>query len=85
LFWNSDMASGESAGQKPGGWDEIEDGSTGEDAPVSVCQSLKQRTHSDLICRTAVYVTRTHGGVGGGSREASPYPDYASEIIEHNG
>ena len=29
----------------------------------------------DLICRTAVYVTRTHGGVGGGSREASPYPD----------
>ena len=25
--------------------------------------------------RTAVYVTRTHGGVGGGSREAFPYPD----------
>jgi hypothetical protein len=29
----------------------------------------------DLICRIAVYVTRTHGGVGGGSRKASPYPD----------
>ncbi len=28
------------------------------------------------IHRTAVYVIRTHGGVGGGSREASPYPDY---------
>jgi hypothetical protein len=24
-----------------------------------------------------MYVIRTHGGVGGGSREASPYPDYA--------
>ena len=34
---------------------------------------------NDLICRTAVYVTRTHGGVGGGSREASPYPDRASK------
>jgi hypothetical protein len=33
----------------------------------------------DLICRIAVYVTRTHGGVGGGSREASPYPDYRAE------
>lgn len=29
----------------------------------------------DLICRTAVYVTRTHGGVGGGDREVFPYPD----------
>jgi hypothetical protein len=29
----------------------------------------------DLICRTAGYVTRTSGGVGGGSREAFPYPD----------
>jgi len=69
------MASGESAGRKPGGWDEIEVGEVRKDAPVSVGQSLTQRTHSDLICRTAVYVTRTHGGVGGGSREASPYPD----------
>ena len=27
-----------------------------------------------MIHRTAVYVTRSPGGVGGGSREASPYP-----------
>jgi hypothetical protein len=27
------------------------------------------------IHRTAEYVTRTSGGVGGGSREVSPYPD----------
>jgi hypothetical protein len=25
--------------------------------------------------RTAVYVTRMHGGVGGGDREVPPYPD----------
>jgi len=31
--------------------------------------------HIDSICRTAVYVTRSYGGVGGGSREASPYPE----------
>ena len=29
----------------------------------------------DSICRTAVYVTRTHGGVGGRGREAFAYPD----------
>ncbi len=29
----------------------------------------------DLLYRTAVYVIRMYGGVGGGSREASPYPD----------
>ena len=34
--------------------------------------------HIDPICRTAVYVTRSYGDVGGGSREASPYPDYAA-------
>jgi hypothetical protein len=33
----------------------------------------------DLICRTAVYVTRMHGGVGGGRRKAFLYPDYAAE------
>ena len=32
---------------------------------------------ADFICRTAVYVTRLYGGVGGGSREASPYPKWA--------
>ena len=34
--------------------------------------------HVDLICRTAVYVIRTHGGVGGGHREVFPYTDWAS-------
>ena len=33
---------------------------------------------ADSLCRTAVYVTRTHGGVGGGDREVFPYPDYAA-------
>jgi hypothetical protein len=32
----------------------------------------------DVFCRTALYVTRTHGGVGGGDREVFPYPDSAS-------
>jgi hypothetical protein len=31
----------------------------------------------DPICRTAVYVTRSYGGVGGGSREVFPYPEWA--------
>jgi len=75
LDWNGDTASGEHTEHKLGGWDEIEVGSTRDDAPVNVYLSLRQRIHADLICRTAVYVTRTHGGVGGGSREASPYPD----------
>jgi hypothetical protein len=29
----------------------------------------------DSICRAAVYVTRTSGGVGGRGREAPSYPD----------
>ena len=33
---------------------------------------------ADSICRTAVYVTRMHGGVGGGGREALSYPDWPS-------
>ena len=70
------MASDESAGRKSGGWDEIEVGEVGKDAPVGVQRWFA--LHIDLICRTAVYVTRSHGGVGGGSREASPYPDYKS-------
>jgi hypothetical protein len=28
-----------------------------------------------------VYVTRTHGGVGGGGREAFPYPDPATAPV----
>ena len=69
---NGDTASGEPTERKLCGWDEIEVGSTGGDAPVSVCHSLMQRTHSDLICRTAVYVTRTHGGVTGKAGDRLP-------------
>jgi len=32
----------------------------------------------DWFCRTAVYVTRSYGGVGGGGREVFPYPKWAS-------
>ena len=70
---NDGTASGESTGRKPGGWDEADVGAAGNDAPVGVHGRYAFRI--DLICRTAVYVTRMHGGVGGGSREASPYPE----------
>ena len=53
--------------------DETEVGAVGDDAPVGV--QRRDALHIDPICRTAVYVTRSYGGVGGGSREASPYPD----------
>jgi hypothetical protein len=59
-------------GRKPGGWDEADVGAAGKDAPVGV--NRRSAMHIDSICRTAVYVTRSYGGVGGGSREASPYP-----------
>ena len=39
------------------------------------CVPPSRRMHTDSICRTAVYVTRMHGGVGGGHREVSPYPE----------
>jgi hypothetical protein len=39
----------------------------------------------DSICRTAVYVTCTHGGVGGGGREAFSYPDWASYPRDSHG
>ena len=70
---NSGIASGESVERKPYGWDETEVGAVRKDAPVDVHRRFA--LHIDLICRTAVYVTRSYGGVGGGSREASPYPD----------
>ncbi len=56
--------------------DEIEVGAVGDDASVGV--QGRYALHIDSICRTAVYVTRSYGGVGGGSREASPYPKYAA-------
>jgi hypothetical protein len=70
---NSGIASGESVERKLDGWDEAEVGAVRNDAPVGVHGRFAM--HIDLICRTAVYVTRSYGGVGGGSREASPYPD----------
>ena len=74
---NSGTAFGESMGRKPGGWNETEVGAVGDDAPVGVRR--RYALHIDLICRTAGYVTRTSGGVGGGSREASPYPKWGSQ------
>ena len=44
----------------PGIWDELAAGTPGDDAPVGVM------AHPDLIHRTAVFVIRTYGGVGGG-------------------
>ena len=72
LSKNNGSASGESVGHEPGGWGETGVGATGSDAPVGLHRQFKAQ--ADLICRTAVYVTRSYGGVGGGSREASPYP-----------
>ncbi len=66
-------ASGEPTGRKLGGWDEADVGAAGNDAPVGV--RGRSAMHVDLICRTAVYVTRLYGGVGGGRREVSPYPE----------
>ena len=58
-------------------WNETGVGATGDEAPVEWDDDMLSVMPNDLICRTAGYVTRTSGGVGGGSREASPYPDWA--------
>jgi len=65
-------------GRKPYGWSEAKVSATGAEASVERHGSGDKLTVmlNDSICRTAVYVIRTHGGVGGGSREASPYPDW---------
>jgi hypothetical protein len=47
------------------GYTEAEVGAVGKDAPVGV--HGRYAVHSGLICRTAVYVTRSYGGVGGGA------------------
>ena len=64
-------------GRKSCGWDEIVVGAAGNEASVDMCGAGGKlgTMQFDLICRTAVYVTRTHGGVGGGGREVFPYPD----------
>jgi hypothetical protein len=60
LTWSGEMASGEVLGFVPGIWDELAAGTLGSDAPVGVMD------HPDSIHRTAGYVTRMSGGVGGG-------------------
>jgi hypothetical protein len=75
---NAGIASGESIGRKPGGWDEADVGAAREDAPVGV--HGRYAVYINLICRTAVYVIRSYGGVGGGSREVFPYPEYAASF-----
>jgi hypothetical protein len=52
-----------SVGREPLG-EETAIGEAKEDAPVEV-QGLMSPKRIDLICRTAVYVTRMYGGVGG--------------------
>jgi len=54
------MASGEALTGRFDAWDERPTGIPGAEAPVGVM------AHPDLICRTAGYVTRMSGGVGGG-------------------
>jgi hypothetical protein len=66
------MASSEVLGFAPGIWEELAAGTPETDAPVRVM------THLDSGHRTAVFVTRTSGGVGGGGREAPLYPDSAT-------
>jgi hypothetical protein len=77
---NNVIASGESCRRKPVGWDESAVGAARNGAPVITLRhkvSIRHYglKHDNLICRTAVYVIRTHGGVGGRGREASSYPD----------
>ena len=45
--------------------DETGVGVRGDDLPVSSGQCMSV-CHVDLLCRTAVYVIRMYGGVGGG-------------------
>ena len=70
---NDGHAFGEPTGRKPGGWSEAVVGAAGDDAPVGV--PGRYAVHVDPICRTAVYVTRMPGGVGGGGREVFSYPE----------
>jgi hypothetical protein len=73
---NRGTASGESMGRKSGGWDEAAVGAARNDAPVGARRQSALRL--DSIYRTAVYVTRSYGGVGGGDREVFPYPEWAA-------
>ena len=59
MLWSGEMASGEGSSVAVF-WDERAAGTPGEEAPVGVMD------HPDVIHRTAGYVTRMSGGVGGG-------------------
>ena len=72
---NSGIAFGESIGRESYGWNETDVGAARDEAPVDRAGDMLAKMPIDLICRTAGYVTRTSGGVGGGGREAFPYPD----------
>ena len=60
LGWSGEMASGEVLGFVPGIWDDLAAGTPETEAPVG------EMTPPDSIHRTAGYVTRMSGGVGGG-------------------
>ncbi len=65
----------EGRGEAPsprGGGSELAMAERTTENPASTDTSARRSTS-----RTAVYVTRMHGGVGGGNREVSPYPDRA--------
>ena len=63
-----------SVGRRPI-WDETVVGAVGDETPVKARWLMPLSSYP--ICRTAVYVTRSYGGVGGGSREVFPYPEWA--------
>ena len=73
-------ASGESRQRELAGWGESGIGAARSDAPVDTHGAIgpidtMESKRADSICRTAVYVTRMHGGVGGRGREVPSYPD----------
>ncbi|MGH7772838.1 MAG: hypothetical protein ACREQA_11470 [Candidatus Binatia bacterium] len=67
--WSGERASGEVLGFAPGIWDELAAGTLGSNAPVGMMD------HPDSIHRTAVFVTRTYGGVGGWEGRPSLLPN----------
>ena len=64
-------------GREPYGWDETAVGAAEEEASVERygVGAMLGAMPIDSICRIAVYVIRTHGGVGGRGREVPSYPD----------
>ena len=64
-------------------------GAARSDAPVNAREVTGPIRYNgflrlDSIYRTAVYVTRTHGGVGERGHEASSYPDLAIRAHGHS-